>query len=261
MEELRELPEKTEIFMNRIGIPDEYILKARNQAAAALQGSKPADYDEGAEILFRQLTEAVESREGGPWKRIPEGIWLATMRCYPRFIAEHRRSYGRDGFDRGNWTVRQAGCRLFRIGELEYELFERNGQRAVSIHIPSDARLEPDLLNGSVRQAEAFLSDFFPEWEKLPMICESWLLSPSLKEMLPPESRIRRFQDAFDITEEDPEDTSALEWVFFIAEGQRDSVRYENLPEDTSLQRKMKAALLAGRNPGNAGGTLARAFR
>ena len=211
MEKLRGLPEKTERFMNRIGIPGGYILKARNQAAAALRGSKPED--------------------------------------------------GRDGFDRGNWTVRQAGCRLFRIGELEYELFERNGQRAVSIHIPSDARLEPDLLNGSVRQAEAFLSDFFPEWEKLPMICESWLLSPSLKEMLPPESRIRRFQDAFDITEEDPEDTSALEWVFFIAEGQRDSVRYENLPEDTSLQRKMKAALLAGRNPGNAGGTLARAFR
>ena len=229
MEELRELPEKTERFMNRIGIPGGYILKARNQAAAALRGSKQEDYDEGAEILVR--------------------------------IAEHRRSYGRDGFDRGNWTVRQAGCRLFRIGELEYELFERNGQRAVSIHIPSDARLEPDLLNGSVRQAGAFLSEFFPEWEKLPMICESWLLSPSLKEMLPPESRIRRFQDAFDITEEDPEDTSALEWVFFIAEGQRDSVRYENLPEDTSLQRKMKAALLAGRNPGNAGGTLARAFR
>ena len=93
------------------------------------------------------------------------------------------------------------------------------------------------------------------------MICESWLLSPALKEMLPPESRIRRFQDAFDITEEDPEDTSALEWVFFIAEGQRDSVRYENLPEDTSLQRKMKAAFLAGRKPGNAGGTLARTFR
>ena len=261
MEKLRELPEKTERFMNRIGIPGAYILKIRNQAAAALQGSRPEDYDEGAEILIRQLTEAVESRESGPWKRIPEEIWLATMRCYPRFIAEHRRSYGRDGFDRGNWTVRQAGCRLFRIGELEYELSERNGERAVSIHIPSDARLEADLLNESVRQAEAFLGEYFPEWKNLPMICESWLLSPALKEMLPPESRIRRFQDAFDITEEDPEDTSALEWVFFIAEGQRDSVRYENLPEDTSLQRKMKAAFLAGRKPGNAGGTLARTFR
>ena len=261
MEKLRGLPEKTERFMNRIGIPGGYILKARNQAAAVLHGSKPEDYDEGAEILVRQLTEAVESGENGPWKRIPEEIWLATMRCYPRFIGEHRRSYGRDGFDRGAWTVRQAGCRLFRIGELEYELYERKGKRAVSIHIPSDARLEADLLNGSVRQAGTFLSEYYPEWKNLPMICESWLLSPALKDMLKPESRIRRFQDAFDLTEEDPEDTSALEWVFFIAEGQRDSVRYENLPEDTSLQRKMKAALLAGKKPGNAGGTLARVFR
>ena len=87
----------------------------------------------GAGHEAREL--AVESREGGPWKRIPEGIWLATMRCYPRFIAEHRRSYGRDGFDRGNWTVRQAGCRLFRIGELEYELFERNGTWRIRRHI------------------------------------------------------------------------------------------------------------------------------
>ena len=261
MEKLCKLPEKTECFMNRIGIPGEYIRKARNQAAAAMHGSRPEEYDEGAEILTRQLTEALESRENGPWKRIPEEIWLATMLCYPRFISEHRRSYGRDGFDRGGWTVRQAECRLFRIGELEYELFEENGRRAVSIHIPSDARLEADLLNGSVRQAETFLGEFYPEWKNLPLICGSWLLSPALKGMLPPESRIRRFQDAFDITEEDPEDTSALEWVFFIAEGQRSSVRYENLPEDTSLQRKMKAALLAGKKPGSAGGTLARAFR
>ena len=93
------------------------------------------------------------------------------------------------------------------------------------------------------------------------MICESWLLSPALKQMLPPESRIRRFQDAFDLTGEDPEDSAALEWVFYVAGGQRDSVKTEDLPEKTSLQRKMKAMLLSGKKPGSARGTLAHAFQ
>ena len=255
------LLEKTERLMLRIGIPEPFVLRTGDRAMAELYGESTEENDDGSGILVRQLTEAVESREYGAWKRIPEDIWLDTMRCYSRFIAEHRKSYGRDGFDRGGWTVRQAGCRLFRIGELEYELLETEGKRAVSVHIPSDTRLEAGLLNDSVRRADAFLSEFFPGWQGTPMICESWLLSPALKEMLPPESRIRRFQDAFDLTEENPEDTAALEWVFSVAEGQRESVKMEDLPENTSLQRKMKAMLLAGKKPGSARGTLARTFR
>ncbi len=93
------------------------------------------------------------------------------------------------------------------------------------------------------------------------MVCESWLLSPALKELLPSESRILRFQEAFDLTEENPEDSSAMEWVFYVTEKQRGSVQIEDLPENTSLQRKMKAMLQAGKKPGSAGGTLAREFR
>ena len=252
--------EKTERFMLRIGIPEPFVLRAGDRMLAELYDEKTEENDDGAEILVRQLTEAVESRESGAWERIPEEIWLDTMRCFPRFIAEYRRSYGRDGFDRGGWTVRQAGCRLFRIGELEYELAETEGNRAISIHIPSDTRLEADRLNDSVQKAKAFFEAYFPEWQELPMICESWLLSPALKEMLPSGSRIRRFQDAFDLTEENPDDPAALEWVFYVAEGQRDSVKYEDLPENTSLQRTMKAMLLAGKQPGSARGTLVRTF-
>ena len=255
------LLEKTERLMLQIGIPESFALRAGDREMAELSGKKTAGNDDGAGILIRQLAEAAESREYGAWKRIPEEIWLDTMRCFPRFIAEHRRSYGRDGFDRGGWTVRQAGCRLFRIGELEYELLETDGKRAVSIHIPSDTRLEADRLNDSVRRAKDFLSEYYPEWQGAPMICESWLLSPALKQMLPPESRIRRFQDAFDLTGEDPEDCAALEWVFYVAGGQRDSVKTEDLPEKTSLQRKMKAMLLSGKKPGSARGTLAHAFQ
>ena len=229
------LLEKTERLMREIGIPDAFAQKAGDQRLAELYGKPKETEDDGAGKLILQLEEAVESREYGAWKRIPAKIWLDTMKCYPRFIAEHRRSYGRDGFDRGEWTVRQAGCRLFRIGELEYELAEENGGKVVSLHIPSDARLEPDLLNDSLRQAKEFLEQYYPEWKDLPFVCESWLLSPVLKNLLPPGSRIRRFQDAFDLVREEPDDMAALEWVFGVAEGQRGEVRYEALPENTSL--------------------------
>ena len=260
MEQRTPTAEKTGRFMEQIGIPEAFIRQAVNAARAERDGEERERDDEGAGTLYRQLSEAVESRESGAWKRIPEEIWLATMKCFPRFISEYRRSYGRDGFDRGGWTVRQTGCRLFRIGELEYELADTAGEKAVSIHIPSDTRLEADLLNDSVRQAGIFLGEYFPEWQSLPMVCESWLLSPALEDLLPAESRIRRFRAAFDLTETDPDDLAALEWVFYVAGGQRDSVEYEKLPEETILQRRMKAMLLAGKKPGSARGTLARAF-
>ena len=213
-------------------------------------------------MVLVQLMEAMASRKWGAWKRIPEEIWIETMKAFPRFISEHRRSYGYDGFDRYEWTVRQAGARLFRIGELEYELAENEpGKREIGVHIPSDAKLEPDWMNESLARADAFLREYFPDWADLPKTCESWLLSPVLKELLPPDSRILRFQEAFDLREDLPENDAALEWVFHVAGGQREGLNLSALPEETSLQRKMKALLLAGRKPGAAYCELVRPFR
>ena len=244
-----------------LGIPRAFVLKAGDCMLPKPAGQPAPENDLGAEMLIRQLMQAVESRKWGEWKRIPEDIWIATMKAFPRFIAEHRRSYGYDGFDRYGWTVRQAGARLFRIGELEYELAENEpGKRVIRVHIPSDTKLEPALLNASLSRADAFLGEYFPEWADLPKICESWLLSPVLKELLPPESRILRFQSAFDLRETFPEDDAALEWVFRVAQGQREGLDMTKLPEETSLQKRMKALLLSGRKPGAGEGILVRPF-
>ena len=236
--------QKTAAFMRQIGIPEDVI------------------HPENPDDLFQQIWEAVQNRDHGPWKDLPEEIWLDTMKCFPRFIGEHRVSYGRNGFDRGFWTVRQIDARLFRIGELEYEMEtdESSFGRRISLHIPSDAKLEPERLNASVQSAKAFFRRWFPEWENLPMCCESWLLSPKLRDWLPAGSRILRFQDAFDLEETFPEDDAALEWVFHVAAGQREGLRLADLPEETSLQRQMKADLLQGGKPGAAAGRLTRLF-
>ena len=252
--------DETERFMQEIGIPRDFLLTAGNVVLEGQDGPEAPKRPDGADTLIRQLTAAVESRKYGAWRRFPEKIWLDTMKCYPRFIAEHRRSCGTDAFDRGEWTVRQVEARLFRIGELEYELPAENAEPAVSVHIPSDAKLEPDRLNDSVRQARDFLREYFPDRSSLPFSCESWLLSPCLEEWLPDSSRIRHFRNAFDILETDPEDDCALEWVFRIAAEQRKTFVPAALPEETVLQRKMKAAYLSGRKPGSARGILVRPF-
>lgn len=171
---------------------------------------------------------------------IPEEIYLDTMACFSRFVWEHRASFGHYGFDRGFWTTRQTGCVLFRIGTLEYELLQTGGQRCVSLHIPSDADLSLPRLRQSLQRARALIEGAFPDYRSVPWGCESWLLSPELKQLLPENSRILAFQAGFCITPV-PDDGECRQWVY----GRQD-IPYEELPEGTTLQRRLKAFLLAG---------------
>ena len=66
---------------------------------------------------------------------------------------------GRYEFDRYGWTGRQAGCQLFRIGQLEYEISPRAGRVTIEIHIPSDADFSPASVEESLKQARAFFAD------------------------------------------------------------------------------------------------------
>lgn len=171
---------------------------------------------------------------------ISREIYVDTMKCFSRFVGEHMASFGHYGFDRGFWTVRQVSAKLFRIGELEYELTVEEGQKLVSIHIPSDARLEKPLLRVSYEQAKALLAPAFPDFSDAIWGCGSWLLSPILKDVLPVGSRILTFQRGFRILKTYP-DPEFKEWVY-----KRTDIPDADLPENTTLQRKLKAYLLAG---------------
>ncbi|MBE5843989.1 MAG: hypothetical protein E7302_07365 [Butyrivibrio sp.] len=213
----------------------------------------------GIKELTDHILTALDGRENGPWKGIPDEIFIATMGAFSRFVNEHYVSYGNYGFDRYFWTTRQANAKLFRIGELEYELVDEKPGSA-DIHIPSDASLLPDKLNDSVSKAKTFFSEFFPEKKVERFVLDSWLLSPELKKLLPESSHILHFQAAFDITESNPEPNGFLEWVYKIPGSRLDNVDFESLSEDTSLQRNMKAFLLQGGKIGDACGILSREF-
>ena len=253
-----------EKFLRTIDMPPAFALRVMDFAWGGLQafsGGPPEERGDGAEELARQLLIAAESRWRGPWSKLPWDVFVDTMKCFTRFVREHFQSYGFYGFDRGFWTTRQIGARLFRLGELEYELLQNGDEKSVALHIPSDCRLEGFLLNASLDRAKAFLAEYFPEWQNAPVTCESWLLSPALKELLPPDSRILRFQQAFDLTPGTEDEREAvLQWIYHLAPPQQQNVSLSTLPEDTALQKSMKRYLLSGKTFTAASGSLSRRF-
>ena len=118
----------------------------------------------------------------------------------------------------------------------------------------------PDKLNASVAQARDFLKTYFPAWADAKMRCHSWLLSPVLKELLPENSRILHFQAAFDLLAADSDSDGALTWVYQMTDEQAKEADFRLLPEKTTLQKNLKARLLAGGHSGEGRGELVRAF-
>ena len=256
--------ERLEKLLAAVHMPRPFALRVMDFAWAEIPeycGIIPEQNGDGADVLAKQLWTAFENREKGVWEKLPQDIWEATMGCFSRFVGEHYRSTGTYAFDRDWWTTRQVEAKLFRIGELEYELLSDENGKLISLHIPSDAKLKAPLLNQSVEQARDFIKKWFPEWAGATIRCESWLLSPTLWELLPADAHIIHFQQAFDITKTFPDSDDAIVWVFQMTGRQKKEAVFSELPEKTTLQRNLKALLLAGRQAGAAEGVLARAFQ
>ena len=184
-------------------------------------------------------------------KGISETVFVDTMCCFTRFIEECRNITGQYAFDREWWTARQVSGNLFRIGELEYEMLDRESEPVISIHIPSDAILTGERCDMSLENAKEFFATFFPEYQDRDYICNSWLLAPELCSLLSQDSKILAFQHRFKIQEADYSDTDYIEWVYKTRD-----VPIADLPEDTGLQRNMKRHLLNGGRIGTGYGIL-----
>ncbi len=203
--------------------------------------------DEGKiKVLSCFLISAVRVYDRYKEMGISDKIYVDTFKCFTRYTEECKVRKGIYEFDRGFWTYRQSSMVLFRLGQLEFEMRENEGEKVVAVHIPSDAKLTEENVDESLKMAEEFFAKNFPEYDGREYTCYSWLLAPKLKELLDENSNIVRFQNRFHIHTEDREPLSILEWVFKVKE----DTEFSALPEDTSLQRKAKALLLSGDNVG-----------
>ena len=207
------------------------------------------DDPKGIKMLTIQLAAALKSQELYDSKGIDLEIFVDTMKCFSRFCRDSFATYGDFRFDCCWWTYRQLSLNLFRLGELEFEMCADK----LSVHIPSDANMTRAGLDASYDWAKRFFAKHFPEYEYDGIYCNTWLLAPSLREMLPAGSRILNFMDDYEILSEDKEAMNCMLWVY-----KKKYQDYESLPEETSLQRAIKARLLAGKKVGSAYGRVVR---
>ncbi|WP_277239464.1 acyltransferase domain-containing protein, partial [Merdimonas faecis] len=126
---------------------------------------KIGEDSEHMKILTCMLKASADAYEIYQKKEIEDSIYFATMKCYTRFLEEAYERTGRYVFDRYWWTGRQAGCHLFRIGELEYEIIRTDGKSpegdsGISIHIPSDADFSPACVDESLGAAKHFFAEY-----------------------------------------------------------------------------------------------------
>lgn len=194
--------------------------------------------EDGMKILTCQLQCVCDTYAKYEKLGISKEIFIATMKFFPRFLQDHKDRHGSYRYVWAWWVVRQISMVEFRIGELEYEMRKENDNHLIDIHIPADADMTISKLRNSYLEALEFFKKYYPDFIGADMVCNSWLLAPSLKNVLPENSKILQFQKSFDIGNMEVDSLGFMDWIY----GSR-NIPIEELPEDTYLQRKLKPYL------------------
>lgn len=185
-------------------------------------------------------------------RQIEETLFFNSLSDISLWCRDYFREHGAYGLSEVSWIAKTMKLRLFRLGRIQFEpqvlqnalVGEKysfpQGTEYLYVHIPAGS----SLLHEDCLHAFQWANSFFDPKYKL-YFCESWLLSPALKEILPPSSNVLRFQDFFEIIGVDDTNLQAETRIFgsFLQSKER-------YPENTSLQKCAKRFLLSGRKIG-----------
>jgi len=175
---------------------------------------------------------------------IPDAVSWTTLADLGRNLAIDRRMQGEGWPVMQSWLTLHARGGVYELGRLQHH----RGDADLNLHIPEAGPLTPEAVTASLDEARAFFPRHFPDERHTAFACGSWLLDPQLREYLPADSNIIRFQRRFDLEPyEEPEgidaDVEVLRFVFRTL-----STPLDRLPRRTVLQNAVVAHLAAGRH-------------
>ncbi len=127
----------------------------------------------------------------------------------------------------------------FSKDEWEVALAPRTD--VLGVHIPRKTNFAPEAVSAALEGAVELGKKGFPECEPKAFDCTSWLLDPALKAMMGENSKITAFAERFVRAPAKSSGKEVFSFVFNLPFGD-----FENLPENTSLERGLKAKYLAG---------------
>lgn len=236
-------------------------LKGNEEAGSTIKSLFPNN----SHLVWLNLyfTEALHTYEKYKKIGIDDEIFYDTMAIFTRSVLENEKNTGTAFFNIEGWTYRQINMNIFRIGLLEYELYNadsdiyidgniviKKGEEILSIHIPSDVIITREELDESYSHARIFMSKYFPKYKDSKFVCYTWLLSTDLNNLLPATSRLSLFRDDYTIIGTS-EDESYHTWLFGNKE--EDPSKYI---EKTSLQLAVKNHLICGGKIRNSTGVI-----
>ena len=182
---------------------------------------------------------------------ISDDIFVATMKFITRFLEWHKEYHGEYKFTQGPWFPREMSCVEFRVGVLEYEFVEAE-TREIAMHIPSDAKFDPESVLCSLKEFAVFRDTYFPDWKGITFTCDTWMLAPAMEELLNETSNVLAYKHMFELDVIDQEATWFMGFIYPGHAGNETKL----LPENTGLQKRAKEYLLSGKKIGVAKGHL-----
>ena len=129
------------------------------------------------------------------------------------------------------------------LKKSEWEVVADEKTHTVNVHIPEDGAFTPEAIKAAYRDCLDMLARCFPDFHPRAFTCHSWMMDPQLAQFLRPESNILAFQRKY---MRYPTKSNGKESFAFLF--RKPAERPEDLVEDTSLQRKVKAHYLAGKS-------------
>lgn len=259
--ELQELMTRIHLPKEAQKVVEQYMLsqeKYRNQKELFYQDTRrfleewKTSEDHLQWILAFYLKLALEVHEEYQKQGISEKIFDDTFYDISIWCEECYRKYGYYGLEEAGWIAFSIKMKLFRLGRLQFEpmlLSEdmvgkkgilKAGTSVLNVHIPAGEKLDIEECKKSFEQAEAFFGNTYEAY-----VCDSWLLAPALKELLPHTSNIVRFQDMFEVVKVHHRFPQAEQRIFQDIREDK-----ENYPEKTVLQKKAKQYILSGKDIG-----------
>lgn len=133
-------------------------------------------------------------------------------------------------------------CEKTFFPKNDWEMLVRPGDNVCGIHIAKNADISPKNFRNALENARKILATGFADCNPKMFQCDSWLLSPQLEEVLKPSSNILAFGKEF--IRYPLKGTGKSPFIFVFPQNFNGS--YEELPEDTSLRRALKAKYIKG---------------
>ncbi len=182
---------------------------------------------------------------------IPHEITVASLQDVNLWIENYRTTHdGALGLAEVDWVLYHWRSEIFRIGRLQFRPVPHkettpSGEMDLEVHIPQGEPLNIDACLESFERAKEFFAAYYPEMKFDYFICQSWLLSPHLANFLPETVNTVRFMRLWTVYALLENQSNAITSRVMRLGMKREELT-EDTPATTSMQKALKAYLLAG---------------